>query len=1009
MAYRLKNATDYSFGLAHGFVHPPKSSITLVVKATYTIVPNKPGKASPKQDTITGDVFENPYDPYTNLVTSSDLQVYKPQGEIILQGTCYAPKQKPVPLCSASIQVATVNKTLHVIGKRTWKVGIMPGVAVSSDPEPFVAMPLDYKHAFGGPQPPVEGKQGYPPNPAGIGYFTHLPEPGDPPQELPNVEAPSSRIATWNDRPMPAGFGPLNPFWSQRIKKAGTYDRNYRRESWPFFPKDFDWRYFNAAPDDQQLSGFFSGDEQIDLKNLHPKHEQLVFNLPGERIRIFVVLETTDRKDPQKKEQQLVEVAAPLDTVTVFPDGNKFTQTWRGVLDVSAPQIPEVREIWICSEAVGEPKTVEQCKQDADNSFALKAAAAGLGPLPGISGALPEKEDQKKQKKKEKKQQQEQQSQDEQRIQQVQVKMLGALDALTQKFGPAIMEKVPDDVQQQEATKFAELVDGDPDSPEFKAKLDKILLEAKAKGEEAQQQGRAHEEERGVRHFSMPEIPPIAPDTETKQKLHGLRKEIMGLKRKSEALNNDMIRQKQAGTLDEKAITQKLVTDFAPKLEAIKGKLATLVPAGVMADVEDQVNNPLAKDAKKSDGGKNSGNQDDNKKESGQENQSGDAKSGDQQQQAPPSGDQQQQAAPQQQEPAAPDSGQAKAVAGAAAGVAGAGAVAAGFAASLMKKKKGDAPAKEEPKPEDDEPLTREKVIEMHGKGQSLKNRQIIKIDLSKLDLSGIDLSSTQCLGVNFAETSLAGAKMGSGNFQGCDFSGSSLKGAKASDAMFSECPMNKTDHTGADYSKAKFFLDKFPDNNFTQANLKEAIFNQGDLSGCIFTGADCTDAVFVKMKMPHCDFKQAKLKDARCLIVDAQGTDYTGADCTGFRANADCNMTGIQMASNQADGSLWDGANLTGADFSGAHLDGATFNFADLTKASLRGTSIAKGSFMGAVISESDLYGAQLMKCNFQRADISKSNFSQSNLYGSDFLFSQIKDSFFVDTNVTKTILESS
>ncbi len=36
--------------------------------------------------------------------------------------------------------------------------------------------------------------------------------------------------------------------WTQRYSKIGNYKGNYLKERWPWFPKDFDWGYFNAAP-----------------------------------------------------------------------------------------------------------------------------------------------------------------------------------------------------------------------------------------------------------------------------------------------------------------------------------------------------------------------------------------------------------------------------------------------------------------------------------------------------------------------------------------------------------------------------------------------------------------------------------------------------------------------------------------------------------------------------------------------------------------------------------------
>lgn len=42
--------------------------------------------------------------------------------------------------------------------------------------------------------------------------------------------------------------------WQPRIRFAGTYDQHWLDDIFPFLPNDFDDRYFQSAPQDQQLS-----------------------------------------------------------------------------------------------------------------------------------------------------------------------------------------------------------------------------------------------------------------------------------------------------------------------------------------------------------------------------------------------------------------------------------------------------------------------------------------------------------------------------------------------------------------------------------------------------------------------------------------------------------------------------------------------------------------------------------------------------------------------------------
>jgi len=53
-------------------------------------------------------------------------------------------------------------------------------------------------------------------------------------------------------RHRPAGFGALGRAWSPRLPRAGTYDADWLAHRHPGLPEDFDFRYWNGAPDDQQ-------------------------------------------------------------------------------------------------------------------------------------------------------------------------------------------------------------------------------------------------------------------------------------------------------------------------------------------------------------------------------------------------------------------------------------------------------------------------------------------------------------------------------------------------------------------------------------------------------------------------------------------------------------------------------------------------------------------------------------------------------------------------------------
>src|SRR4029079_3507430 len=64
------------------------------------------------------------------------------------------------------------------------------------------------------------------------------------------AQAPFTR---WPIRAAEGGWAAIPAHWSQRARFAGTYDDAWRESRWPLPPEDFDPRFFNVAPIDQQL------------------------------------------------------------------------------------------------------------------------------------------------------------------------------------------------------------------------------------------------------------------------------------------------------------------------------------------------------------------------------------------------------------------------------------------------------------------------------------------------------------------------------------------------------------------------------------------------------------------------------------------------------------------------------------------------------------------------------------------------------------------------------------
>ncbi len=89
---------------------------------------------------------------------------------------------------------------------------------------------------------------------------------------LPNIVDPK-------DPKRPAGFGPLAGSWAPRRGLLGGAESAALEQAIFDPPRGFDWRYFQAAPVEQQLDGF-RGDEWIVLDGMHPSLTRVQSRLP---------------------------------------------------------------------------------------------------------------------------------------------------------------------------------------------------------------------------------------------------------------------------------------------------------------------------------------------------------------------------------------------------------------------------------------------------------------------------------------------------------------------------------------------------------------------------------------------------------------------------------------------------------------------------------------------------------------------------------------------------------
>lgn len=289
-------------------------------------------------------------------IFEAELVPRKPRCDILVIGSAYSPRGVPAPKVPVSVRVGPIVKSLVVVGDRRWRFGsALSMVPAPTDPEPFTTMPITYDRAFGGYDEAAAAFE--PRNPTGRGFIAAKTKESVHDKPLPNVEDPADPIRSWDSKPQPAGFGPIDPGWLPRRKFLGTYDDRYMEERHPLPPADFSLEFFNCAHPDLQVEGYLRGDEEVELKNLTPEG-QVRFRLPGWRPRITVARWAADpmewldahaegRPGIGPDDVPVAEEAAEavLDTLVLLPDDGIYYEIFRAVVPLKALDTSEIARI----------------------------------------------------------------------------------------------------------------------------------------------------------------------------------------------------------------------------------------------------------------------------------------------------------------------------------------------------------------------------------------------------------------------------------------------------------------------------------------------------------------------------------------------------------------------------------------------------------------------------------------------------------------------------------------
>lgn len=250
----------------------------------------------------------------------SDFVLTKRTTDVWVHGEAHAPGGEPLRSLDVGFRVGAVRKLVRVFGERVW------GPLGISEPQPFVKMPIVYERAYGG----VDRDSGHPDrdwewrNPVGCGYAVasaHLSG-----RLLPNIEAADRLIKAWDDRPDPAGFGPIASHWQPRAGLAGTYDAQWEATRQPLLPVDLDDGYFQAVPADQQTAAFLEGGEPVTVLNMSAGG-RIDFYLPHLSFQLSTRFSDGERR---------VHEPPNMHSLILEPGLSRFSMVWHSALECHA-------------------------------------------------------------------------------------------------------------------------------------------------------------------------------------------------------------------------------------------------------------------------------------------------------------------------------------------------------------------------------------------------------------------------------------------------------------------------------------------------------------------------------------------------------------------------------------------------------------------------------------------------------------------------------------------------
>jgi hypothetical protein len=124
------------------------------------------------------------------------------------------------------------------------------------------------------------------------------------------------------------------------VRFGGTYDQRWLDEEFPLLPADFDPRFYNAAPEDQQLAAYRPG-ETVRLRGLTAEGDTR-FQLPPFAVPVTVF----------ERGELVTEYVVQADTIVIEPGARRFSVLGRQT-HVPHRNVLSIRDVLVGAPTAG--------------------------------------------------------------------------------------------------------------------------------------------------------------------------------------------------------------------------------------------------------------------------------------------------------------------------------------------------------------------------------------------------------------------------------------------------------------------------------------------------------------------------------------------------------------------------------------------------------------------------------------------------------------------------------